>query len=159
MKNNSQNHSPFTQVARGPAAPIFSSGLLMAVLCIVLAIGCTPQVTPTQIAGPTSVACFPQSVFTAEDMRARVDCHPDDYKMEINNETVVLFAFPDPLLDWVGPVFVIHVPSVSEVVLDQEGKIVFDDYKSVDGQNAIAGVLNDEELITRILERAKDIER
>jgi hypothetical protein len=112
-----------------------------------------------EIAAPTPVGCFPQSVFTAEDMSARVDCHPDDYKMEINDETVVLFAFPDPLLDWVGPILVIHVPSVSEVVLDQEGKILFDDYKSVDGQKAIAGVLNDEELITRILERAKDIER
>jgi hypothetical protein len=97
-------------------------------------------------------------VFTAEDMRARVDCHPDDYKIEIDNDTVVLLAFPDPLLDWVGHIFIMHLPSVSEVVLETDGSIFFEDYKSSEGQDAITKVLNDPELIASILDRAKEIE-
>jgi hypothetical protein len=129
-------------------------------LFFVFGIGCTSKSTPTPVAAPTSIAsCFPASVFTADEMRARVDCHPDEYKLEINQDTVVLFAFPDPLLDWVGPVFVIHIPSVSEVVLDTNGNVLFSDYKSSDVQNAIESILNDQELMARILQRAKDIGR
>ena len=102
--------------------------------------------------------CFPDSVFTTEDMRARVDCHPKDYKLEITKDTVVLFAFPNPLLDWVGPIFVIHVPSVSEVVLNADGSIFFAGYKSSEGRSAIEDVLNNPELMASILERAKEIE-
>ncbi|HSL44263.1 MAG TPA: hypothetical protein VK897_12575 [Anaerolineales bacterium] len=122
-------------------------------------IGCTVAPAPTQVISPTSMAsCFPDSVFTADDMRARVDCHPDDYKMEIDRDTVVLFAFPDPLLDWAGPIFIIHIPSVSEVVLNTDGSISFESYKSSEGQTAIEQVLNHPELMTSILERAKAIE-
>lgn len=121
-------------------------------------VGCVSKATPTEIVSPTSItSCFPDTVFTAEDMRARVDCHPDDYKIEMNDDTVVLFAFPDPLLDWVGPIFIIHIPSVSEVVLDTEGNILFDGYKSSAGRQAIENVLNDPKTITSILERAKEI--
>src|SRR3990170_4037194 len=77
--------------------------------------------------------CWPDSVFTAEDMRARVDCHPKEYKLEITRDTVVLFAFRGPI-DWVGPIFVIHVPSVSEVVLSADGSIRFEAYKSSEGR-------------------------
>lgn len=101
--------------------------------------------------------CFPDSVFTTQDMRARVDCHPKDYKLEITRDTVVLFAFPSPV-DWVGPIFVIHVPSVSEVVLSADGSIRFEGYKSSEGWSAIEDVLNNPELMASILERAKEIE-
>src|SRR3990172_2510762 len=102
--------------------------------------------------------CFPDSVFTTEDMRARVDCHPKDYKLEITKDTVVLFAFPNPLLDWVGPIFVIHVPSVSEVVLNADGSIFFAGYNSSEARRAIEDVLNNPELMASILKRAKQIE-
>ena len=102
--------------------------------------------------------CFPDSVFTTEDMRARVDCHPKEYKLEITKDTVVLFAFPGPMLDWVGPIFVIHVPSVSEVVLSADGSIFFADYKSPEARSAIENVLNNPELMASILKRAKQIE-
>ena len=101
--------------------------------------------------------CFPGSVFTTEDMRARVDCHPKDYKIEITKDTVVLFAFPGPV-DWIGPIFVIHVPSVSEVVLRADGSIFFEDYKSPEARKAIENVLNNPELMASILKRAKQIE-
>lgn len=134
--------------------------IILSILLITLAtIRCMPQPTATQTIMPTSTGdCFPASVFTAQDMRARVDCHPDDYKLKITDDTVVLFAFPDPVMDWVGPVFVIHIPSVSEVVLDTEGSILFEDHKTPDGRQAIEGVLSNQELLTSILERAKEIE-
>ena len=143
-------------------SPLLSCDMrfVIIILFATLIIGCVPESTPTQIIYPTTMAsCFPNSVFTADDMRARVDCHPDDYKIEINSDTVVLFAFPDPLLDWAGPIFVIHIPSVSEVVLNIDGSIFMDGYKSSDGQNAIESVLNNQELMTSILARAKEIEK
>ena len=102
--------------------------------------------------------CYPETVFTAEDLRARVNCHPDKYKIEINRDTVVLLAYYPSPVDWVGPIFIIHVPSVSEVVLTTDGSIRFESYKSSEGKNAIEGVLNDPELMAHILERAKEIE-
>jgi hypothetical protein len=89
-------------------------------------------------------------------MRARVECHPDDYKMEISKDTVVLFAFPNPIMDWVGPIFVIHIPSVSEVVLDTDGSTVFEEYKTSGGRESIEDVLNNQVLLERILQRARE---
>ena len=133
---------------------------IVAFLCLILILGCTPQSTPTAEVYPTSMAsCFPDAVFTTEEMRARVACHSAEYKMEITEETVVLFSFPDPLLDWSGPIFIIHIPSVSEVVLGTDGSILFEGYKSTEAQNAIENVLNDQELMNRILVRAKEIEK
>jgi len=102
--------------------------------------------------------CFPDSVFTAEDMRARVDCHPNDYKIEITRDTVVLFAYAAGPFDWIGPIFVIHVPSVTEVVLATDGNICFEDHESSEGRRAIEDVLNNPELMSLILARAKEIE-
>jgi len=102
--------------------------------------------------------CFPLTVFTAEDMRARVDCHPNDYKIEITRDTVVLFAYAAGPFDWIGPIFVIHVPSVTEVVLATDGNVCFGDYKSTEGRGAIEDVLNNPELMAGILDRAKEIE-
>jgi len=62
------------------------------------------------------------------------------------------------LIDWVGRIFIIHTPSVSEVVLSTDGSIFFIDYKSSEGQIAIESVLNNPELMSSILERAKEIE-
>jgi hypothetical protein len=136
-----------------------SMRIMLIILFATLIIGCVPASTPTQSIYPTTVAsCFPNSVFTADDMQARVNCHPDNYKIEINSDTVVLFAFPGTRIDWVGPIFIIHIPSVSETVVNIDGTIFMDDYKSSDGQKAIENVLNDQELMTTILARAKEIE-
>ena len=119
------------------------SDVIVVILLVISMIGYMPEATPTQAVYPTSMAhCFPESVFTPDDMRARVDCHPADFKLEINDDTVVLFAFPDPLFDWVGPIFIIHIPSGSEVVLNTDGTIRHETHNSSEGQNAIQGVLN-----------------
>jgi hypothetical protein len=133
---------------------------LAAILLITLTIGCMSESTfPPKVGSSSAENCFPASVFTEEDMRARVDCHPNEYKLEISKDTVVLFAFPDPIMDWVGPVFVIHIPSVSEAVLKTDGSILFEGYKTSSGQDAIEDVLNNQELLARILDRAREIEQ
>jgi hypothetical protein len=71
---------------------------------------------------------------------------------------VVLFAFPDPVIDWVGPIFIIHIPSVSDVVVNTDGSIFYEVYNSSEGKDAIQSVLNNQELMASILERAKEIE-
>jgi len=120
--------------------------------------GCIP--VDVRNSTPTSIAnCFPTSVFSVQDMQARVDCHPNDYKLRISKDTVVLFAFPDSIIDWVGPIFIIHVPSVSEVVVETDGSLFIKDYKSPEGQAAIESVLNNRELMTTILERASQIQQ
>ena len=133
---------------------------LAAILLITITVGCMSESTVLPTVGPSSTQnCFPASVFTEEDMRARVDCHPNEYKMEISKDTVVLFAFPDPIMDWAGSVFVVHIPSVSEAVLKTDGSILFEEYKTSTGQKAIEDVLNNQERLDRILERAREIEQ
>jgi len=133
--------------------------LVASILFFAFTAGCLSAEPPAETLSPTPARdCFPDSVFTAEEMRARVECHPASYKMEISNDTVVLFAFPDPAMDWVGPIFVIHIPSVSETVLGTDGNVLFEDYKTSDGREAIEDVLNNEQLLARILERAKENE-
>src|SRR3972149_5224589 len=124
--------------------------LALLALTVTLLIAAWPHYLPAPY-------CYPETVFTAEDLRARVNCHPDKYKIEINTDTVVLFAYPSSI-DWVGPIFVIHVPSISEVVLVTDGSIRFESYKSSEGRRAIKEVLNNPELMSNILERAKEIE-
>jgi len=134
--------------------------VLAVILFITVTAGCMPESTLTRRDTTTPMGnCFPASVLTPEDMRARIDCHPDEYKLEINKDTVVLFAFPDPIMDWVGPIFIIHVPSISEVVLKTDGSTPFEDYKNSDGRKAIEDVLNNQDLLASILERARDIEK
>lgn len=140
------------------SAVLYSIQLFLVILCIASINGCIAKPTFTQItAYPTAISCFPDSVFTAEDMQARVNCHPDNYKIEISKDTVVLFAFHHPVIDWVAPIFIIHIPSLSDVTLNVDGSIRGEIYNSVEGQNAIEEVLNNTELMDEILQRAKKI--
>lgn len=122
-------------------------------------IGCIAAPKPARNIVPTATPQCPTSVFTARDMQARVDCHPADYRLRISKETVVLFAYPSPVVDWVGPVFVIHVPSVSEVVVNYDGSLFEKHYETPEGQAAIETVLNDPALMASILGRAREIQK
>ena len=147
MNNSSNLFQTFDQNIQQAGA------LFILILFVSGTAGCAAGLTP-----PTSIAgCLPDSVFTAAEMQARVDCHPSDYKYLVSRDTTVLFAFPDPLIDWVGPIFIIHVPSVSEAVVNTDGSLFTRDYKSAEGQAAIERILNDPGLMAKILERAKEI--
>jgi len=130
---------------------LFWAAIALLALIVTVLIATRPRYLPAP-------DCFPLTVFTAEDMRARVDCHPNDYKIEITRDTVVLFAYAVGPFDWIGPIFVIHVPSVTEVVLATDGNVCFEDHESSEGRSAIEDVLNNPELMSLILARAKEIE-
>ncbi len=147
--NSRAEHRKFSRVSLFLKLLVFAGSITACVM------GTTS--TPTIVSTPIT-DCFPSSVFTAADMQARVDCHPNDYKLTISKDTVVLFAFPSPILDWIGPIFIIHIPSVSEVVVKTDGSLFIKDYKSPEGQAAIERVLNNSEVMTRILERARKIQ-
>ncbi len=146
--------------SRAKRRELSRAGLLVSLLVIAgWMAGCSAAPAPAKDPNATAIEnCFPTSVFTARDMQARVDCHPDDYKLQISKDTVVLFAFPSAMKDWTGPVFVIHVPSVSEAVVDYDGSLFMKDFKTRAGQTAIENVLNDPALMTGILERAREIQ-
>ncbi len=134
-----------------------SEWLILGWLWLLTAVACTtPASAPP--APPENTNCFPATVFTSEEMQRRVDCHSSEFKLEIDAETVILFAYPDPILDWVGPIFIIHIPSVSEVVLNADGGVIFEDYKSEAGQQAIEQVLNSPPQMEQILERVIEAE-
>lgn len=144
---------------------------LLIVLCTSMLVSCGNIAgtgpTPSSLASSTPVApgtalpseCFLQSVFTAEAMQKRVSCHPSDYKMLLSDDTSVLFAFPDSHMDWIGPIFVIHVPSVSEAILKTDGSIFQHSYKTPEGQAAIEKVLNNASLMAQVIARAQEIAR
>ncbi len=120
--------------------------------------GC--MAVPTKDVSPTPTEnCFSSPVFTASDMQEWLDCYPNDYKLQISKDTVVSFAFSRPMMDWVGPVFVTHVPSLSEAVVNYDGSLFMKDYKTPEGQAAIEAVLNDPIMMARILERAGEIQK
>lgn len=106
---------------------------------------------------PTWKCPPPESVFSAEEMRQRVTCHPDAYKILVEDDVAVLFAFPAGTIDWAGSAFVIHIPSVSEVVLDSQSQIIFTDYKSDLAQVEIEEVLQNPELMAQIDERLAEL--
>ena len=137
--------------------PLFFKFLLVGLGLWLTAVACTTP-APTDTPTVKSPNCPPTAVFSPADMQARVDCHPTEYKIEMDAETFVLFAYPDSILDFVGPIFIVHVPSVSEAVLNVDGSIIYEDYKSQPGQEAIERVLNSPPQMERILERVIETE-
>ena len=129
--------------------------LLVSFLLLVMA-GCAATQSPALPASLTP-APLPDSVFTSKDMQRRVEQHPAEYKLIIDQDTAVLFAYPHPIGDWVGPIFVVHIPSVSEVVLDWDGKLAFEQYGSDAGRKSIGQVLANTELVQRAQTRASEI--
>jgi TolB protein len=81
---------------------------------------------------------------TPEDMRRQYDRHPAEYKFAIDDDLVVMFAYPDANIQWVGMVFIHHFPSVSEVILDYEGNKLHDQVSSPEAQLRMDDLLKDE---------------
>lgn len=84
------------------------------------------------------------SVNTSDDLRAQFENWPDDYKIRVDEDVVILFAYPAPAVDWVGPVFVEHIPSFSSVTIDFDGCVMDERYGSPEGEAKIKAVLTDE---------------
>lgn len=96
-------------------------------------------------------------VFTPEDMRRRIAEHPAEFRQILDADTAILFAYPHPVVDWASRAFLIHAPSMSEVGLDREGKIQFQQYGSVAGKERLEGLLADKELMGALKARMQVI--
>lgn len=136
-----------------------------------------PGDTPSEPTPKVDVATpFPifAAVRTAEDMRAQFDSWPDEYKMRIDQDTVVLLAFPSPIIDWAWEASIRHIPSVSsagihrpwtvrntsdgsrwkeecgEIVLSQE-VCIERHYEGENGKARLEAALADPEIMAKIL--------
>ena len=87
--NSRAKHRKFSRVSLFLELLVFAGSIT----ACVMGTTSTPAIVSTPIAD-----CFPSSVFTAADMQARVDCHPNDYKLTISKDTVVLFGSQVQLL-------------------------------------------------------------
>ncbi len=84
-------------------------------------------------------------------MRGQFTRWPEEYKFAIDDEVVVLFAYPSDIIDWAGAAFINHIPSVSTVVL----YTVFSSetrrsYNNDGGRTRLEAVLADEALMQSI---------
>jgi len=100
-----------------------------------------------------------RGIHTAEDMQWQYDQWPEELKFAVDpeGEVVVLLAYPDPLIDWVGRVFINHIPSFSSVTLGYGGEIAHEHYGSEEGRARLQAVLDDVELMARIRQRVDGI--
>ena len=148
----------------GKKLRLHTLGALVLALVVVACGVRTPEETPTlmvaaaQTATPTATPA-PQvrGIYTPEDMQWQYDEWPDDCKFAIDEEVVVRFAFPDRMTDWIGAVFVDHIPSFSAVTLDYGGEITHEHYGSEDGRARLQAALCDPALMARIRKRADQI--
>lgn len=143
--------------------------LLVGLMALLLQAACV-QASPTPTPKPAA-----EGVHTPDDMRAQYERWPDDYKVAIDEEVVMLFAYPSPIIDWAGFAFIKHIPSASSVTLgrpfsimrpdgtviqahsDREEMIrgerltVWRHYTSEEAKARLDTVLTDEGLMRRIL--------
>ncbi len=94
---------------------------------------------------------------TPEDMRRQYERHPEAYKLMINDDLAVIFAYPDPDIRWVGMVFLHHLPSVSEVALDYDGNVIFEQISAPSIQERIDDLLNEDTFVDRLQNRMNEI--
>ncbi len=87
---------------------------------------------------------------TPKDMQRQYKNHPDAYKFAIDDELVVMFAYPAPNIQWTGLVFIHHFPSVSEVILDYDGNKLHEQVSSPEAQLRMDDLLKDEVFFTKL---------
>jgi len=123
-----------------------------------------PTLTPTKTDTLSPMATI-HGTYSPEYFRSRYESWPEGYKIAVNQDVAVLFAYPAPLADWVEFAFIHHIPSGSSVALGRPGGwsqgtpetsfgdtvIVQRHYNSNAGRQALESVLADEQLMRRIL--------
>ncbi|MDP2952062.1 MAG: hypothetical protein Q8O76_01935 [Chloroflexota bacterium] len=148
---------------------LLAASVVVAILvtaCAIQASAPTPTPPPRPPAG---------GIHTPDDVRAQYESWPDGHKFSIDEDVVVMFSYPHPMLDFAGFAFIKHIPSVSSVTLNRPGWVVgpggtktpmylgrpkwYDGqevvvrthYNSEEGERRLEKVLADKDLMRRIL--------
>ncbi|HUV88906.1 MAG TPA: hypothetical protein VMY80_04575, partial [Anaerolineae bacterium] len=98
-------------------------------------------------------------VHTPEDVQRYFDSWPEDYKLSIAEDVVVIFTFPDSTAQFIGGAVIYHIPSVSSAVLDFEGNLDSRNthYESDEARARLETVLADADLMARLQTRINEI--
>jgi len=77
---------------------------------------------------------------------------PAEHKIVVDDDMVIAVAYYDrnSAAVWAGQAFINHIPSVSQVLLDFDGKVKFTKINSEEARNRIDAVLEDEQLMATI---------
>lgn len=94
---------------------------------------------------------------TSEDMRRQYERHPDEHKYSIEDDLVVMFAYPDVNIRWTGMVFIHHFPSVSEIALDYDGNRIHEQVLSPEARRRFDELLNDKAFVTGLQSQMSEI--
>lgn len=87
---------------------------------------------------------------TPEDMQRQYKRHPDEHKFSIDDDLVVMFAYPDSNIRWTGMVFIHHFPSVSEIALDYDGNRLHEQISSPEARLRLDDLLNDKAFVDNL---------
>lgn len=96
-------------------------------------------------------------IVTSKDMWRQYKAHPEEYKFTIAEDFGVMYAYADPNIAWTGMVFIHHFPSVSEVVLDYDGHVIYEHITVPEVGTRIVELLGDETFIVQIQSRMDEI--
>jgi hypothetical protein len=111
-----------------------------------------PQVLPA----PTRVLPM-EPVHTPEEMRDHFAAWPDAYKYAVDDDIGIMFAHPHPTILWGGAAFVQHAPSMSTVILDENGKVTWAKYGSSEAEERLEAILRNRAWQARIQKRIQEI--
>lgn len=133
----------------------------------------TTQTPPTLLTTPTPAPQMPSAgIHTSAALKALLSSFPPEYMCFLDEQTVVRFAYPSGSIDWAGFAFIDHVPSVSSVTLRRPYRIIRKDgivsreegemlygqelvvrrhYESDEGESSLDAILEDENVMQRIL--------
>jgi hypothetical protein len=94
---------------------------------------------------------------TPKDMERQYNRHPEAFKFAIDDEWVVMFAYPDPEIRWTGMVFIHNFPSLSEFVLDFDGNAIFEQVTSPEVRVHVDGLLNNTTFVEQLQNQMSEI--
>jgi hypothetical protein len=98
-----------------------------------------------------------KGIHTPEQLRQDIEDWPAAYKIVVDKDVVVRFAYPHPMADWVGSAFVHHIPSMSHIIFDLDGQVHATRYESQEGRARLEAVLQDRALVDRIRQRIQEV--
>jgi hypothetical protein len=110
------------------------------------------QVTPA----PTHALPM-ESVHTPEEMRDHFAAWPSAFKYAVDDDIGIMFAHPHPTILWAGAAFLQHAPSMSTVILDENGKVASAKYGSSEAAERLEAILRNRAWQARIQKRIQEI--